>query len=197
MVLLFAGPSGHGKTELARQLGNLISLDLLTIDCTNMHSGFDLWGPVKPYMGYSDGSKLNNFLAEHSGRRSMVFLDEFEKMGQEIRNTLLLPIQAGKPSPPTLRRTHLADCNFLSKGICFDLRKELLTLVDCSKTIWIMATNALDETIHAFCNSHEKVLFSDEPGQEGQRLVQKLSRSIQKESVTKFGVRNLLSASQK
>lgn len=78
---------------------------------------------------------------------------------------------------------------FLSEGICLDLRKELLTPVDCTKTIWIMATNAFDETIHAFCNKHEKVLFSDEPGREGQKLVQTLSRSIQKESVTKFGVR--------
>ncbi|KAJ4403523.1 hypothetical protein N0V85_005077 [Neurospora sp. IMI 360204] len=143
IILLFAGPSGH---------------DLLTVDCTNMHSKYDLWGPVKPYAGYKDGSKLNNFLAEHSGRRSIVFLDEFEKMDQEIRNTLLLPFQ-----------------------------DELLTPVDCKKTIWIMATNAFDETIHAFCTTHEKVLFDDEPGKEGQKLVQKLSRSIQKESVTKFG----------
>lgn len=98
MILLFAGPSGHGKTELARQLGSLISLDLLTVDCTKMHSAFDLWGPVKPYAGYADGSKLNNFLAEHSGRRSIVFMDEFEKMDQEVRNTLLLPFQEGKRS---------------------------------------------------------------------------------------------------
>lgn len=96
IILLFAGPSGHGKTELARQLGNLISLDLLTVDCTNMHSPFNLWGPVKPYAGYKDGSKLNNFLAEHSGRRSIVFLDEVEKMDQDIRNTLLLPFDDGK-----------------------------------------------------------------------------------------------------
>lgn len=82
----------------------------------------------------------------------------------------------------------LADFNWLSEGFCFDLRKELLTAVNCRKTIWIMATNAFDETIHAFCNTHEAVLFSDEPGQKGQRLVQKLSGSIRNESKTNFGV---------
>lgn len=55
-----------------------------------------------------------------------------------------------------------------------------------------MATNAFDDTIHAFCNTHEKNLFSDEPGKEGQRLVKKLSRSIRDESATKFGVGKLL-----
>jgi hypothetical protein len=35
LVLVFAGPSGHGKTELARQLGHLLSLELEVVDCTN------------------------------------------------------------------------------------------------------------------------------------------------------------------
>jgi len=96
LVLLFAGPSGHGKTELAQNLGRLISLDLHMVDCTTIKQETDLFGPRYPYVGYSEGSPLNNFLSDHTGTRSIVFLDEFEKTGQDIRETLLIPFQSGR-----------------------------------------------------------------------------------------------------
>lgn len=45
LVLLFAGPSGHDKTELARNLGQLLSLDFHSVDCTNFKFKSDLFGP--------------------------------------------------------------------------------------------------------------------------------------------------------
>lgn len=95
LVLCFAGPSGHGKTELARQLGHLLSLDLEVVDCTTFTHEMELFGPRAPYHGYQTGSAVNNFLVEHSGRQCIVFLDEFEKTTKEIHQSLLLPFDNG------------------------------------------------------------------------------------------------------
>ena len=95
LVLVFAGPSGHGKTELARRLGHLLSLELEVVDCTIFHREMELFGPRHPYVGADRGTPLNNFLAKHHGQRCIVFLDEFEKTNQDIHKTLLLPFENG------------------------------------------------------------------------------------------------------
>ena len=95
LVLLYAGPSGHGKTELAKQMGTLMSVDTLVVDCTEMRYETDMFGPKHPYAGSSEGSPLNNYLAQHSGGRSIVFLDEFEKTTDNVRRALLLAFDSG------------------------------------------------------------------------------------------------------
>jgi hypothetical protein len=96
LVLCFAGPSGHGKTELARQLGHLLYLDLQVVDCTIYRREPELFGPRTPYHGSDQGSPLNNFLEAHSGRRSIVFFDEFDKTTPDIQEALLIPFGNGK-----------------------------------------------------------------------------------------------------
>ena len=96
LVLVFAGPSGHGKTELARRLGNLLSLELEVVDCTVFNREIELFGPRQPYVGWDKGSRLNNFLAHNHDKRCIVFLDEFEKTNSDIHKTLLLPFDNGK-----------------------------------------------------------------------------------------------------
>ena len=96
LVLVFAGPSGHGKTELARRLGALLSLELEVVDCTIFNRETELFGPRQPYVGWDKGSRLNNFLANNHGKRCIVFLDEFEKTNSDIHKTLLVPFDNGK-----------------------------------------------------------------------------------------------------
>jgi hypothetical protein len=96
LVLVFAGPSGHGKTELARKLGHLLSLELEVVDCTIFNREMELFGPREPYVGSEKGSPLNNFLANNSGKRCIVFLDEFEKTTSDIHKSLLLPFDNGR-----------------------------------------------------------------------------------------------------
>lgn len=96
LVLLFAGPSGHGKTELAQNLGRLLSLDLHSVNCTHLRHETDLFGPWSPYQGWEKGSATNNFLASHNNESCIVFMDEFEKTHEEVRQALLLPFQCGK-----------------------------------------------------------------------------------------------------
>lgn len=96
LVLVFAGPSGHGKTELARRLGSLLSLELHVSDCTIVARENELFGPRKPYIGAEEGTPLNNFLASKSGQKCLVFLDEFEKTTADIWNALLIPFDKGR-----------------------------------------------------------------------------------------------------
>ena len=96
LVLTFAGPSGHGKTELARRLGYLMSLELEVVDCTVVNREIELFGGRHPYMNAGEGTSLNNFLVRNSGKRSIIFLDEFEKTTKEIHSALLLPFDNGK-----------------------------------------------------------------------------------------------------
>lgn len=100
LVLLFAGPSGHGKTELARKLGVLLGAPLHVVDCTSITNTVDLFGPRKPYTNYMQGSPLNNFLAENSARSCFVFLDEFEKTPAQVQQPFLLTFQSGIAFPP-------------------------------------------------------------------------------------------------
>ena len=118
LVLLFTGLSGHGKTELARHMGGLLSLKLIVVDCTMMYHDTDLFGPWPPYHGSEAGSQLNNYLAEWDGKRTIVFLDEFEKTTDDVRQAMLLLLESGTY---TDRRNN--------------------QMIDCSKVIWVLAAN--------------------------------------------------------
>ena len=95
LILLFTGPSGHGKTELAQGMGKLLSLDVFKVDCTSKHRETDMFGPQAPYMGYEEGSSLNNHLVKMAGQRTVIFLDEFDKTTDEVRRAMLLLFESG------------------------------------------------------------------------------------------------------
>ncbi|KAF2106703.1 P-loop containing nucleoside triphosphate hydrolase protein [Lophiotrema nucula] len=130
LVLAFAGASGHGKTEMAKALGGLLSVQTTAIDCSQINSVFGLFGSTWGYGDRDKGSTLNNHLADNNGKRSVVFLDEFDKTDQAVRHALLEVFQSG------------------------DYRdKRDNTLIDCSKTIWILATNSGHDTISRYYNN--------------------------------------------
>jgi ATP-dependent Clp protease ATP-binding subunit ClpA len=83
-------------------MGELLSLELECIDCTELRYETDLFGPKKPYIGHELGSPLNNFLTRLSGRRCIVFLDEFEKTTADVQNALLIPFDEGLSHQPHL-----------------------------------------------------------------------------------------------
>ncbi|KAI4101556.1 MAG: hypothetical protein L6R37_004882 [Teloschistes peruensis] len=134
LVLLFSGPSGHGKTELAIRMGQLLLVPLLKIDCTQLRHESDFFGARAPYQGWQAGSQLNNFLADHSGKRAVVFLDEFEKTTADVHRSLLL---------------------ILDEGSCKDRRTNDQKQLDCSKIIWVLASNLGDEIIQKHWNDNQ------------------------------------------
>ncbi|KAI9687019.1 MAG: hypothetical protein M1822_002429 [Bathelium mastoideum] len=164
LVLVFAGPSGHGKTALARCLGNLLSLALEVVDCTTFNREMELFGPRPGLVGADKGSRLNNFLASNHGKRCIVFLDEFDKTNSDIHKTLLLPFDNGE----------YADRRNQDK-------------IDCSQTIWILATNRHDPIIQTFSADHKQKLFDNNNETEKERLLKQLAKQIKQDFLTNHG----------
>ncbi|KAF3765156.1 hypothetical protein M406DRAFT_331468 [Cryphonectria parasitica EP155] len=115
LVLAFAGPSGHGKTELARRLGYLLSLELEVVDCTTVTREIELFGP----RDYRDRRNLNK--------------------------------------------------------------------VDCSQTIFILGTNAINRDIQDFCSDNQAI-FSEDPELQD-KAARDLSKIIKDGFRTRFDVR--------
>jgi len=88
--LLFAGPTGVGKTELARQLAQILGVSLLRFDMSEYqekHTVSRLIGAPPGYVGYDDGGLLTD--AVRKSPHAVLLLDEIEKAHQDIYNMLL------------------------------------------------------------------------------------------------------------
>lgn len=91
---LFVGPTGVGKTELAQQLANCMSIKLLRYDMSEYmesHKIASLIGAPPGYVGYGEGGagsgKLINDLEQNPS--AVLLLDEVEKAHPDILNVLL------------------------------------------------------------------------------------------------------------
>ncbi len=88
--LLFVGPTGVGKTELARQLAAFMGVPLHRFDMSEYqekHTVSRLVGAPPGYVGYDEGGLLTE--AVRKNPHSVLLLDEIEKAHQDIFNTLL------------------------------------------------------------------------------------------------------------
>jgi ATP-dependent Clp protease ATP-binding subunit ClpA len=90
-AFMLAGPSGVGKTELARQLSEQLgNLKLLRYDMSEFmeETGVaKLTGSAQGYVGYEEGGRLINDIKKHP--HCILLLDEFEKSHTKIQNTFL------------------------------------------------------------------------------------------------------------
>ncbi len=87
---LFVGPTGVGKTELARQLALLLDVPLHRFDMSEYqekHTVARLIGAPPGYVGYEEGGLLTEAIRKTP--HSVLLLDEIEKAHQDIYNTLL------------------------------------------------------------------------------------------------------------
>jgi ATP-dependent Clp protease ATP-binding subunit ClpA len=88
--LLFVGPTGVGKTELARQLAATLEVSLHRFDMSEYqekHTVARLIGAPPGYVGYDQGGLLTDAVRKHP--HSVLLLDEIEKAHNDIFNTLL------------------------------------------------------------------------------------------------------------
>ncbi|MEO9971341.1 MAG: ATP-dependent Clp protease ATP-binding subunit ClpA [Hyphomonadaceae bacterium] len=93
---LFSGPTGVGKTEVARQLSSILGVELLRFDMSEYmerHTVSRLLGAPPGYVGFDQGGLLTDGVDQHP--HCVLLLDEIEKAHPELFNILLQVMDNG------------------------------------------------------------------------------------------------------
>lgn len=94
---LFAGPTGVGKTEVAKQLASTLGVQLLRFDMSEYmerHTVSRLIGAPPGYVGFDQGGLLTDGIDQHP--HSVLLLDEIEKAHPDLFNILLQIMDNGR-----------------------------------------------------------------------------------------------------
>ncbi|TVM06414.1 ATP-dependent Clp protease ATP-binding subunit ClpA [Vreelandella aquamarina] len=94
---LFAGPTGVGKTEVARQLSHIMGIELVRFDMSEYmerHTVSRLIGAPPGYVGYDQGGLLTEAITKQP--HCVLLLDEIEKAHPEVFNLLLQVMDHGR-----------------------------------------------------------------------------------------------------
>jgi ATP-dependent Clp protease ATP-binding subunit ClpB len=132
---LFLGPTGVGKTELARALAEFLFDDeqaMVRIDMSEYmekHSVSRLIGAPPGYVGYDEGGQLTEAVRRHP--YSVVLLDEIEKAASEVFNVLLQLLDDGR----------LTD----GQGRTVDFKNTLINMTSNVGNLWLHEYDGMDE----------------------------------------------------
>ena len=93
---LFAGPTGVGKTEVSRQLAQILGIELVRFDMSEYmerHTVSRLIGAPPGYVGFDQGGLLTEAITKHP--HAVLLLDEIEKAHPDVYNLLLQVMDHG------------------------------------------------------------------------------------------------------
>lgn len=113
-ILFFAGPTGTGKTELAKALTELVFLDernMIRFDMSEYRqeqSDQRLLGAPPGYVGYEAGGQLTNAMREHPF--SVLLFDEIEKAHPSILDKFLQILEDGRITDGRGETVYFQDC---------------------------------------------------------------------------------------
>ena len=94
---LFAGPTGVGKTEVAKQLADILGVEMLRFDMSEYmekHAVSRLIGAPPGYVGFDQGGLLTDGVDQHP--HCVLLLDEIEKAHPDVYNILLQVMDHGQ-----------------------------------------------------------------------------------------------------
>jgi ATP-dependent Clp protease ATP-binding subunit ClpA len=103
---LFSGPTGVGKTEVARQLAYVLGIELIRIDMSEYmerHSVSKLIGAPPGYVGFDQGGILTESINKNP--HAVLLLDEIEKAHPDVFNILLQIMDNGNLTDSNGRKT--------------------------------------------------------------------------------------------
>jgi ATP-dependent Clp protease ATP-binding subunit ClpA len=106
---MFAGPTGVGKTELAKQIAHFCNMQLVRFDMSEYseaHTVSRLIGTPPGYVGFDQGGLLTEEVDKNA--YSVVLLDEIEKASPDIFNLLLQVMDHGKLTDSTGKMVNFA-----------------------------------------------------------------------------------------
>ncbi len=168
---LFSGPTGVGKTEVARQLAYCMGVELLRFDMSEYmerHAVSRLIGAPPGYIGFDQGGQLTESITKHP--YSVLLLDEIEKAHPDIFNILLQVMDHGTLTDNNGRKadfrnviiimTTNAGADVLSKGsIGFTESKQAGDEMESIKRMFTPEfRNRLDATISFASLDHDIIL---------------------------------------
>lgn len=108
---LFVGPTGVGKTELTKVLGNILGENLLRFDMSEYQEAYSvskLIGSAPGYVGYESGGQLTEQVRKNP--HSIILFDEIEKAHQDIYNVLLQILDYGTLTDNQGRKADFRSC---------------------------------------------------------------------------------------
>ena len=168
---LFAGPTGVGKTEVARQLSRIMGIELIRFDMSEYmerHAVSRLIGAPPGYVGYDQGGLLTEAVIKHP--HAVLLLDEIEKAHPDIFNILLQVMDHGTLTDNNGRQadfrnvilimTTNAGAETLSKsGIGFvEDKRQSDEMAEIKRLFSPEFRNRLDAIVQFLSLSHEVVL---------------------------------------
>jgi hypothetical protein len=138
IVLLFCGPPGHGKTNLAEDIMTILApTDHARVNCGDIvDAKWQLFGSEAGYVGSTDGTGISNFMERHHRKFGVVVFEEFEKLGSAAKEALLHPFASGEWSVKKPGRT---------------------ISVDCSNIVFILTSNLLNQEIVAWFKENDAI----------------------------------------
>ena len=112
---LFLGPTGTGKTELAKQLSSMLSMKLLRFDMSEYqekHAVSKLIGAPPGYVGYEDANLAGGLLISEIAKNphAIILMDEIEKAHPDVSQILLQLMDGGFVTGSNGKRADCRNC---------------------------------------------------------------------------------------